>query len=222
VPRIVRRFLIITLCLGALGLVAWLLRRQRLPESDLSASARSRSQPPREAVDEPVSEPASESVSGSEPVDSGEQLLAELVQIRAEAVEERLVAEPAIAPERGPEHEPLSARRYDDAVLDLAGESGEQLMAELAQIRADVVERVERRPLFVMAEKRGVPFYHLFSMTKQELFEAVLEAERLPPHDVTPSPQSAARIKQIVAEAFRLDEEIAAEQTAHLAKNKTA
>lgn len=95
-------------------------------------------------------------------------------------------------------------------------------MAHLARIRADVVERVERRPLFVMAQQRGVPYFQLFFMDRQGLFEAVLEAEDLPPHDVMPSPQSAARIKEIADEAFRLHEEMAAEETTPLANDKTA
>jgi hypothetical protein len=220
----VRRFLIITLCLGGLGLLIWLLRRSGLPESDLSAGAGPRPQPPRPEVDDESSAPGSEPVSQPEPVENGE-MMAELVDIRAEVVQERPVTEPASErvwrAEQEPGYRPSFASRDDDVPLDIAGDSSEQLMAELAQIQADVVEQVERRPLFVMAEHRGVPFFHLFSMTKQELFDAVLEAEGLPPHDVTPSPQSAERINEIAAEAFRLHEQ-QAEETAHLANNKTA
>jgi hypothetical protein len=134
-----------------------------------------------------------------EPVDGGEQL-----------------------PERKLGYQASSAGRYHDALLDIAGDSGVQLMACLARIRADVVERVERRPLFVMAEQRGVPYFQLIFMDRQGLFEAVLEAEDLPPHEVMPSPQSAARIKEIADEAFRLHEEMAAEETTPLANDKTA
>jgi hypothetical protein len=88
------------------------------------------------------------------------------------------------------------------------------LLEELARLREDVVERVERRPLFVMAEQRGVPYYRLFFMTKPELFEAVLEAEGIPPADVRPSPETAERIRVLVAEALRRHEEIAAEEAA--------
>jgi hypothetical protein len=220
----VRRFLIITFCLGGLGLLTWLLRRSGLPGSDPSAVAGPRPQPPSHGADDEFSEPVSEPVTQPEPVDGGEALMAELVEIRAEVVEERLGTGPASEAVSQPEQEPAPqpSGRYDDARLDIAADSGEQLMAELAQIRADVVERVERRPLFVMAEQRRVPYYQLFFMTKQELFEAVLEAEGLPPDDVTPSPQSAERIKEIAAEAFRLDEQVAAEEATHLANNKTA
>jgi hypothetical protein len=105
-----------------------------------------------------------------------------------------------------------------EAGLDATGEPDEadepgpdQLLEELARLRSDVVERVERRPLFVMAEQRGVPYYRLFFMTKQELFEAVLEAEGVPPADVRPSPETAERVRALAAEAFRRDDEIAAE-----------
>jgi hypothetical protein len=175
----------------------------------------------------PATEPASTPVPQPEPVDGDEQLMADLIEDRAEVVDERPVTEPAwrsvSEPEQERAPEPPSGGHGDGGVpLDLVGNGGEELMAELALIRADVVERVERRPLFVMAERRGVPFFQLFSMTKQELFEAVLKAEGLPPHDVTPSPQSAARIREIAAEALGLHEELAAEGAAHLLSDQTA
>jgi hypothetical protein len=174
---------------------------------------------------EPAARPAFAPVSQSEPVDGGEHLMAELIQVRAEAVDERRVTESPLRPVSAPKQERVpqapSGSHGDGGVpLDVVGDDGENLMAELARIRADVVERVERRPFFVMAERRGVPFFQLFSMTKQELFEAVLEAEGLPPHDVTPSPPSAARIREIAAEALHLHEEIAAD--AHLLSDQTA
>jgi hypothetical protein len=152
--------------------------------------------------------------------------MAELVQIRAEVLDELPVTESAWRPVSEPEQErapqPASGGHGEGGVpLDVVDDGSEELMAELALIRADVVERVERRPLFVMAERRGVPFFQLFCMTKQELFEAVLEAEGLPPHDVTPSPQSATRIREIVAEALGLHEDIAADG-AHLLSDQTA
>jgi hypothetical protein len=93
----------------------------------------------------------------------------------------------------------------------------DQLLDELARLRAEVVERVERRPLFVMAEQRGVPYFRLFFMTKPELFAAVLEAEGIPPADVRPSPETAERVRELAAEAFRRHDEIAAEEAADLA-----
>ena len=90
----------------------------------------------------------------------------------------------------------------------------DELLEELARLREDVVERVERRPLFVMAEQRGVPYFRLFFMTKPELFQAVLDAEGIPPADVRPSPETAERVRALVAEALRRHAEIAAEEAA--------
>jgi hypothetical protein len=220
VARIMRRLLIITLCLSGLGLLIWLSRRSGLPEVDLTAGAGPRPEPPSQGVDNDLRKPASR----SEPVDGGEALVAELVEIPAEVAEIRLVPEPASESVSQPEEEmaPQPPGSYGDPRLDIAGDRGDRLLAELTQIRADVVERVKRRPLFEMAQQRGVPYFELYFMTKQELFETMVEAEGLPPHDVPPSPQSAERIKDIAAEAVRLHQQIEAEETAHLANNKTA
>src|SRR4051812_35962645 len=100
--------------------------------------------------------------------------------------------EPSFEPQP-PEAETAPLDTRPGPVPDVRGEAAEadpdQLLEELAQLRADVVERVERRPLFVMAEQRGVPYFRLFFMTKPELFQAVLDAEGIPPADVRPSPE---------------------------------
>jgi hypothetical protein len=195
-----------------------ILEAERVPPPDVLPSAETIVQLRELALEvfRRNDEIAAEEGAAAGALDSGEQLMARLAQIRAELVEE-LVAEPASEPVLA--YQPPDAGTCDDAVLDPARDDGEQLMVELAQIRADLPERVERRPLFVMAEQRGVPYFHLFSKTKQELFEAVLEAEGLPPHDVHPSPESAARIREIVAEALRRH---AAEEAARPADDKTA
>jgi hypothetical protein len=98
---------------------------------------------------------------------------------------------------------------------DAAGEPDpDHLLEELGRLRTEVVERVERRPLFVMAEQRGVPYFRLFFMTKPELFQAVLDAEGIPPADVRPSEETVARVRALCAEAFRRHDEIAAEEAA--------
>jgi hypothetical protein len=101
----------------------------------------------------------------------------------------------------------------DDVVAPSAkGDDGKGRMAEAAVLRAEIVERVERRPLFVMAEERNVPYFRLFFMTKSELLDAILEVEHVPPHDVMPSQEALERVREIAAEAYRRHDEIAAEE----------
>jgi hypothetical protein len=131
------------------------------------------------------------------------------------------VAEPVSEPvaeaeqETEPETEqmPVVDLPDDDVVAPSAqGADGKGRMAEMAALQAEIVERVERRPLFVMAEERNVPYFRLFFMTKLELLEAILEVEHVPPHDVMPSPEALERVREIAAEAYRRHEEIAAEE----------
>ena len=70
-------------------------------------------------------------------------------------------------------------------------------MAEMAGLRDEIVERVERRPLFVMAEERNVPYFRLLFMTKLELLDAILEVEHVPPQDVMPSQDALERVREI-------------------------
>lgn len=189
-----RRLLIMMCFLGGLGLLVWLVRRSALSELDPPRVAEPGSQPSNLGVDEPGEEESAPMSPSA--ADGGAGLPSERE------------LESAVS---------RNGARLDNAVLN-----GEGLMAELAQIRTDVVKRVERRPLFVMAEQRRVPYFQLFFMTKQQLFDAVVEAEGLPPHDVTPSPQSAERIKEIAAEALRLNEQMEAEEAAHLKNGTTA
>jgi hypothetical protein len=125
------------------------------------------------------------------------------------------VAEPEPVAEAEPETEqmPVVDLPDDDVVAPSAkGDNGKGRMAEMAALRAEIVDRVERRPLFVMAEERNVPYFRLFFMTKPELLEAILEVEHVPPHDVIPSQEALERVREIAAEAYRRHEEIAAEE----------
>jgi hypothetical protein len=131
------------------------------------------------------------------------------------------VAEPEPVPEPEPVAEPESETEQmpvvdlpdEDVVAPAAqGVNGNGRMAEMTALRAEIVERVERRPLFVMAEERNVPYFRLFFMTKPELLDAILEVEDVPPPDVTPSQEALERIREIAAEAYRRHEEIAAEE----------
>src|SRR3954447_9285399 len=127
--------------------------------------------------------------------------------------------EPSFEP-HPPEAETAPIDAGTGTVPDVRGADAQadpdQLLDELARLRADVVDRVERRPLFVMAEQRGVPYFRLFFMTKTELFQAVLDAEGIPPADVRPSAETADRVRALAAEAFRRHEEIAAEEAAEM------
>ena len=126
-------------------------------------------------------------------------------------------AEPEPVAEAGQETEeiPVVDLPDEDVVAPSAqGDDGKGRMAEMAALRDEIVERVERRPLFVMAEERNVPYFRLFFMTKPELLEAILEVEHVPPHDVMPSQEALERVREIAAEAYRRHEEIAAEEAA--------
>ena len=121
--------------------------------------------------------------------------------------------EPATEAEQETEQMPVVDLPDDDVVAPAAQrDDGKRRMAEVAGLRDEIVERVERRPLFVMAEERNVPYFRLFFMTKPELLEAILEVEHVPPHDVIPSQEALERVREIAAEAYRRHEEIAAEE----------
>ena len=91
-------------------------------------------------------------------------------------------------------------------------DAGEDAQSEVLRLRAEIEARVERRTLFTMAEERHVPYFRLFFMTKPELLDAVMEAERVPPPDVLPSPETVERVRAVAEEAFRRNGEIAAEE----------
>jgi hypothetical protein len=121
--------------------------------------------------------------------------------------------EPAAEAEQETEQIPVIDLSDDDVVAPSAQvDDGKGRMAEMDSLRAEIVERVERRPLFVMAEERNVPYFRLFFMTKPELLEAILEVEHVPPHDVMPSQEALGRVREIAAEAYRRHEQIAAEE----------
>jgi hypothetical protein len=192
----VRRLLIIFLCLCGLGvLLLWVLRSASEPAPQADEPEREpywESEPVAEAESEPEAEPLAEAESEPEP---------------------EPVAEAEPEKEQETEQMPVVDLPDDDVVAPAAqADDGKGRMAEVAQLRAEIVERVERRPLFVMAEERNVPYFRLFFMTKSELLDAILEVEHVPPHDVMPSPEALERVREIAAEAYRRHEEIAAEE----------
>ena len=183
-----RRLLIICLCLLGVGaLLLWVLRASREPALEWD-------EPEWEPYEEtePVVEPTAEPVAETEP---------EIEQMQAvDLPHEDVVAPPA--------------RNEDVVAPPPRNDDGKRRMAEMVALRDEIVERVERRPLFVMAEERNVPYFRLFFMTKPELLEAILEVEHVPPHDVMPSQEALERVREIAAEAYRRHEEIAAEEAA--------
>ena len=205
-----RRLLIIFLCFFAGGvLLLLLLRAARGPAQEAGQPERepfAEPEPVAEPEPEPVAEPEPEPVAEAEPEP-------ELV---AEAEHGPVAeAEPGPAAEAGQETEeiPVVDLPDEDVVAPSAqGDDGKGRMAEMAALRDEIVERVERRPLFVMAEERNVPYFRLFFMTKPELLDAILEVEHVPPHDVMPSQDALDRVREIADEAYRRHEEIAAEE----------
>ena len=190
------RRLFIFLCFFGVGVLLLLvLRAARGPASEM---------------DEPEREPYTE----PEPVEEPEPVVESEPEPYAEP-EPVAESEPEPVAEAEPETEqlPVVDPPDEDVVAPSAqGEDGNGRMSEMTALRAEIVERVERRPLFVMAEERNVPYFRLFFMTKPELLDAILEVEHVPPPDVMPSQEALERIREIAAEAYRRHEEIAAEE----------
>jgi hypothetical protein len=78
----------------------------------------------------------------------------------------------------------------------------EQLLGELAELRRDALKRVHRRPLYVMADERGVPRYRRAFMTNGQLFDAILNAEGVSPEAVSPSPATVERVRALTLQMF--------------------
>jgi len=198
------RRLFIFLCFIGVGVLLLLvLRAARGPASEMDEPER-----------EPYTEP--EPVEEPEPVvDSEPELVVESEPEPYAEPEPVAESEPEPVAESEPETEqlPVVDPPDEDVVAPSAqGEDGNGRMSEMTALRTEIVERVERRPLFVMAEERNVPYFRLFFMTKPELLDAILEVEHVPPPDVMPSQEALERIREIAAEAYRRHEEIAAEE----------
>ena len=190
------RRLFIFLCFFGVGVLLLLvLRAARGPASEM---------------DEPEREPYTE----PEPVEEPEPVVDSEPELVVES-EPEPYAEPEPVAESEPETEqlPVVDPPDEDVVAPSAqGEDGNGRMSEMTALRTEIVERVERRPLFVMAEERNVPYFRLFFMTKPELLDAILEIEHVPPDDVMPSQEALERVREIAAEAYRRHDEIAAEE----------
>jgi hypothetical protein len=226
----VRRLLFTFLSFFALGVLLILLLRaargplpyayepEREPYWEPEPVVEAEPEPVAEAEPEPVVEAEPEPIAEAEPEPVVEAEPEPVVEADPEPVAEAepepvLEAEPVAETGQETEEIPVVDLPKEDVVAPAAkGDDGKGRMAEAAELRAEIVERVERRPLFVMAEERNVPYFRLFFMTKEELLDAILEVEHVPPHDVMPSPEALERVREIAAEAYRRHEEIAAEE----------
>src|SRR6476469_4271669 len=97
----------------------------------------------------------------------------------------------------------VSSRRRDVA---RAGEPSSRRSVGCEPTRDDVIAGVSRRPLFLMAKKRGVSC-GLFVASKWDLFDAILEAEGLSPDRQDSSLSAQVRLRQLAAEAYRREAE---------------
>jgi len=78
----------------------------------------------------------------------------------------------------------------------------EELLGELAELRREALKRVHRRPLYAMAEERGVPRYRRAFMTNGQLFDAILNAEGVSPEAVSPSSATVERVRALTLQMF--------------------
>jgi hypothetical protein len=114
----------------------------------------------------------------------------------------------SVPPEPAPDVEvaapvPSAVAESDTRAVD---QDAAGMLQEMAEIRADIIAGVSRRPLFLMAKKRGVSC-GLFVASKWDLFDAILEAEGLSPDRQDSSRSAQRRLKQLAAEAYRREAE---------------
>jgi hypothetical protein len=184
-----RRLVIIGACLVGLGWLAWLVWRKW---------AAGESQPEMDRFVSPAPQPESE-VSGAAAVDSGSS---------AAAVADS--PPPGYEPDgpdrfatHGPADDEVAPESYRPSGQWATGQGDpEKLLGELTQLRHDALKKVHRRPLYVMAEERGVPIYRRAFMTNGQLFDAILDAEGVSPGTVSPSPATVERVRDLTLQMF--------------------
>jgi hypothetical protein len=195
-----RRLVIIGVCLVGLGWLAWLVWRQwaageglSQPEVDDLASP-APPQPESEVGGAVAADPESSAVvaddlpPGDDP--DGRERIA--THKPTGDLDEPAVAEEEVAPESYRTSGQWATRQGDP----------EELLGELAQLRRDALMKVHRRPLYVMAEERGVPLYRRAFMTNGQLFDAILNAEGVSPATVSPSPATVERVRELTIQMF--------------------
>jgi hypothetical protein len=98
---------------------------------------------------------------------------------------------------------PAAAAEGDTIAVE---QDAARILQEMAEIRADMIAGVSRRPLFLMAKKCGVS-RGLFVASKWDLLDGILEAEGLSPDRQDSSPSAQRRLRQLAAEAYRREAE---------------
>lgn len=119
-------------------------------------------------------------------------------------------------PEPVAEIVPLAVREPEPAEPSPAPpvRDSELRLHQLAALRVEILETVDRRALYTMAHDRGLPHHTLFLMSSAQLLDAVLAAEELPPADVLPSVDTEQRVREIATEAFERHQWFAAQDAA--------
>jgi hypothetical protein len=98
---------------------------------------------------------------------------------------------------------PAAAAQGDTIAVE---QDAARILQEMAEIRADMIAGVSRRPLFLMAKQRGVS-RGLFVASTWDLLDAILEAEGLSPDRQDSSLSAQRRLRQLAAEAYRREAE---------------
>jgi hypothetical protein len=201
----VRRLLIVCLCLATLGCVVLLLGRRRVQPSGRVGRPAPVPETPIPEAAEPAPVPAIPVVDLPEP---------------HAAVDAAVLDEPTgRATEPDTDGELLAfPLQHDDGPSDLddVPSPAERKLEQLAELRAQLARSVDRRALFGMARDRGLPHHQIFFMTSDQLLDAIVAAEGLPPADVLPSGYTEERMSAIAAEARLRHDEIVVAEAAEL------
>lgn len=191
-----RRLVIIGACLVGLGWLAWLVWRRwaacedpSQPEVDNFASPAPQPESEVRAADPESSAVIADDLPPGDVPDGPERIAS---HEPAADSDEPAVAEAEVAPESYRPSGQWATRQGDP----------EELLDELSQMRRDALKNVHRRPLYVMAEERGVPLYRRAFMTNGQLFDAILNAEGVSPATVSPSPATVERVRELTLQMF--------------------
>ena len=204
-----RRLVIIGACLVGFGWLAWLVRRKSAvgtassqPELDDLAGPAPQAEP---GTPGPQAEPAAGASVEAEPGSSPPVTVDEpLLSDASDGPEHVATQEASAGSERAAATgEEVAPESYQPSGQWATGQGDpEALLGELAQLRRDALKKVHRRPLYVMAEERGVPRYRRAFMTNGQLFDAILNAEGVSPGTGSPSPATVERVRELTLEMF--------------------